>query len=94
MKEDRTEPFYAALSKALNGYLADKFGLGIADVNERTVRNELGAHAEGPQLADDYVELIRACEMARYAPIEGSPRRELYDRSVELIGNIERMTRS
>ncbi len=94
LQQDRKEPFYAALSKALNGYLADKLSLGVADVNAATLKERLAALPDGGSIADRYVDLIAACDMARFAPVEDRPRRELYEQAVELIGNIERTSRS
>ncbi len=94
LQQDRKEPFYAALSKALNGYLADKFSLGVADVNATTLKEKLAALPDGGSIADRYVDLIAACDMARFAPVEDRPRRDLYEQAVELIGNIERTSRS
>lgn len=94
LKEQEGEKFHAALSKALNGYLADKFGLGIADMNANTVRASLQHHPDGAALSDRYVHLISMCDMARYAPMGAVPRKELYEQAVDLIGHIERNTRS
>jgi hypothetical protein len=92
-RNDR-EAFYAALSRALNGYLADKFAMGVAEVNNAAVRARLAHLSGGDALADSYVRLVTACDMARFAPVEDKPRETLYEEAVELIGNIERNLRN
>ena len=94
MQQDRSEEFHTQLSKALHGYLTDKFGLGVAEINARSVSEKLSSINEGDRLAEEYVRLIAECDMARFAPIGDQPRRELYDKAVQLIGNIEREQRA
>jgi hypothetical protein len=88
-RNDR-EAFYTALSKALHGYLADKFTLGVAEVNTATLRERLGAG----EVADRFARLIDACAMARFAPVEDRSRQELYDEAAALITRIENEQRA
>ena len=85
--------FYAALSKALHGYLSDKFNLGVAEVNTNELRQRFATYADGNELADDCARLLTACDMARFAPVEDKPRRELYEEAAQLIQRIERSAR-
>lgn len=87
-------PFYTALSKALQGYMADKFQLGLAQLTQPMVRERLAALPDGQALADRYVMLITACDMARFAPVEERPRQQLYDDAAALIGRIENAHRA
>ena len=87
-QKDRA-PFYATLSKALQGYMANKFGLGLAQLNQTLVREKLADLKSGDELAQDYIRLITACDMARFAPVEDRSRKELFSDAVTLIGKIE-----
>lgn len=87
------EVFYTALAKALQGYLADKFGLEHSEITSQEVRSRLMEHGL-EDVAGKYAEAIQECEMARFAPLEGRSRQLLYDEAVELIGTIERSIRS
>ncbi len=89
LAQNDREGFYAALHKALNGYLADKFGLGMAEMNSMVVKERLSVLTDGTALAEGYTRLIAICEMARYAPIEEVPRKELHAQAMDLIGRIE-----
>jgi hypothetical protein len=88
---DRNErdAFYAALSKALNGYLTDKFGLGQAEMDVDTLRKRLADSTGGTELADRYAQLITACDMARFSPLENEGREAYYNKAVDLIGRVE-----
>jgi hypothetical protein len=86
-KNDR-ESFYTALGKALEGYFADKFNLGVAEVNAEMVTEKLG-HLEEGKVAGEYAALMAESEMARFAPIEGKGRQQCYDEAAALIQRIE-----
>lgn len=94
MQQGRSEEFHTQLSKALHGYLTDKFGLGVAEITVNNLRERMSSINDGDRLAQEYTGLIAECDMARFAPIGDGPRRELYDKAVQLIGNIEREHRA
>ncbi len=89
-RNDR-EGFYAALSKALHGYISDKFTLGVAEVNAATIREKLGPTGD---TAGPYVQLLESCELARFAPFEDKPRQQVYEEAVALITRIENELRA
>lgn len=86
--------FYDALGKALHGYLGDKFGLGPAETTSQSIRLHLASSDGGTELADRFVALMEACDMARYAPVEDRPRQQLYDEAASLIGRTEQLMRA
>lgn len=86
--------FYDAMAKALNGYAADKFGLGHAQLSAPVLREKLAGIPDGDGIATEYNALIAACDMARYAPVEDRPRQALYDQAATLIGRIEQLVRA
>lgn len=94
LKQNEREPFYTALSKAMHGYLADKFGLGVAEISEARLKERLANKPEGEALAKELTALIVTCDMARFAPVEDRPRQQLYDQAAELIGRTEQITRA
>ncbi len=86
--------FYDALGKALHGYIADKFGLGPAQTTAPVITERFSQHAGGEGLAAEYLELMEVCDMARYAPVEDRPRKQLYDEAAALIGRTEQTIRA
>lgn len=94
LKGSDRNAFYNALAKALNGYIADKFALGPAEVNALNLTDRFAKYASGEGLAAEYVELIKACDMARFAPVEDRPRQQLYDEAASLIGRTEQLVRA
>lgn len=85
--DDRTR-FYTALGKALEGYFADKFDLGVAQVHASSIEDKLG-HLDNGVVAKAYSTLIADCELARFAPFENKPRQQCYDEAATLIRRIE-----
>lgn len=94
LQQGERQVFYAALSKALHGYLSDKFNLGVAEVNMNELRLRFASYADGNELADGCARMLTACDMARFAPVEDKPRRELYEEAAQLIQRIERSARA
>jgi len=86
--------FYDALGKALHGYLADKFSLGHAQMTDAIVRERFSAFANGEVVANAFLNLRTACDMARFAPVEDRPKQQIYDEAVALIGRIEQLVRA
>ncbi|MBK7286540.1 MAG: hypothetical protein IPI95_05225 [Flavobacteriales bacterium] len=86
-KNDR-EAFHDALGKALEGYFADKFNLGVAEVNAGTIKAKLGGLDEG-RTAEAYIALLRDAEMARFAPMENKPQRQTYDEASAIISSMK-----
>jgi hypothetical protein len=94
LRENAPGPFHDALSKALRGYLADKLGLGVAELSAARVKEHLRNEAGGAELAERYERLLGICDMARFAPLEERPRQDLYDEAAKLIGELERTLRT
>lgn len=94
LKSSDRQAFYDALGKALHGYVADKFGLGPAEINAANLRTHYMRYNGGEPVANDYIRLMEACDMARYAPVEDRPRQQLYDEAAALIGRTEQLVRA
>jgi hypothetical protein len=94
LDQNERDAFYNALSRALNGYLGDKFGLGPAESMRENIQDRLSGLPNGTALAQRYSALITACDLARFAPIEDTPRGTLYQQAAELIGTIEQQFRA
>ncbi len=94
LQQGARQDFYTSLSKALHGYLSDKFNLGVAAVNPNEMERRLGGLPDGAELVESCTRLLSTCDMARFAPMEDKPKRELYDEAAQLIQRIERSARA
>lgn len=82
--------YYEELHKAVTGYVCDKLMMAPADYNKENARERLVEDGVDPALADSFVEIIDACEMARYAPESNHDVMEnLYKNAMSVISRIE-----
>lgn len=85
--------FNNALGKALEGYAADKFNLGVAEVTAETIRERLAGIDNG-QVADRYNALMADAELARFSPVDTRPRQQAYEEAIAVIARIEQSLRA
>jgi len=91
MKKNNNEAFYEEILKAFLGYLSDKLGIPIADLNRDSAVLKLQQRNVTQEVIDDYIEVTEQCEFARYAPAEGSEaRNELYKKAESTMSRFEK----
>lgn len=91
LSANREEDFYEEISRALWGYMGDKFRIPLADLSIDAARAKLKeAHLPDEDI-EQFVKTLSDCEFARFAPNSGEDMMsELYNESLEFIMNIER----
>ena len=85
--------FNDAIGKALEGYAADKFNLGVAEIQPDMLREKL-VGIDGKKTAEEYIALMAAAEMARFSPADNKPRQQTYEEAATLISRIEQHLRA
>jgi len=91
MKQNNNEAFYESVLKAFEGYLSDKLGIPIADLNRDSAVAGLQKKNVEQPVIDDFVSVVEQCEYARYAPSGGSEaRNELYTKAETTMGLMEK----
>ncbi|NQU85371.1 MAG: protein BatD [Mariniphaga sp.] len=91
MKNNQDEQFYESILKAFWGYLSDKLGIAVADLNRDRAVEELQNREVEKEQVDGFVVIIEQCEFARYSPTRGSKaRQELYSQAESVMSKIER----
>ena len=78
----------------MHGYLSDKFGLGVAEVNTYDLHGKFVPYEGGDKVAAECIAILNACDMARFAPVEDRPRKALYTDAADLIQRIEQLVRT
>ena len=87
----KEEEFYVEISRALWGYMSDKFHIPLADLSMDTVRSRLGEKGVADEDIEEFVSTLNECEFARFAPNSGHElMNHLYDLSLEFITKIEK----
>lgn len=91
MKQNNNEAFHEAILKAFWGYLSDKLGIPVANLNRENAVTNLQQNNVEQKVIDDFVEIIEQCEYAQYAPSGGSEaRHELYKKAASTMTRLEK----
>lgn len=91
MKQNNNEAFHESILKAFEGYLSDKLGIAVAELNRESAVSSLQNRNVAQEVIDDYMEVVEQCEFARYAPAEGSEARgELYKKAESTMSRFEK----
>lgn len=83
--------FYDEVLKALWGYLCDKLGLPLADLNKENVTVQLSAHAVEQSDIDTFIRLLDDCEFVRYAPAadDREAMDHIFKQTMKMISKLE-----
>lgn len=89
LEKNETIQFYEELSKALYGYLGDKFNIPIAELSKEHIRENLSIRNISQQEIDKTIKTLDHCEYARFAPVNSNSEKEIYNEAERLINIIE-----
>ncbi len=90
LKENKKKEFYEEVSRALWGYLSDKFSIALASLSMETVRETLMSKELKEEIIQNIIDLLNTCEYARFAPAESNSAMEnIYNEGVNIISVIE-----
>lgn len=81
--------FFEEMLKALWGYMGDKLTIDIANLTKERVREELAGRGIDEEQTNSFLELVSDCEMAQYSPEMGIEMEEIYEKALNIIGNLE-----
>lgn len=88
LEKDDHAAFHDAIGRALEGYFADKFNLGVAEVNTGMIHEKLDGLDEG-STANEFTALLNEAQMARFSPVAGKSVLQMYDEASAIISRIE-----
>ena len=86
MNTGNPDQFYAAVSKAIWGFLSDKLGIPASQLTRGNISEELHKKGVTEEETARTIELLDECEAARFSPSGGADRiPEVYSQAVEVI---------
>ncbi len=91
LKAKQDKNFYLEISRALWGYLSDKFNIPLSELSTESVILKLEGQNINESLVNEFIETLEHTEYARFAP--GDPQskmNEIYDEAIKTITKIER----
>jgi hypothetical protein len=90
MQAGDTESFYVEISRALWGYISNKFNMPLAELSIDTVSQRLEKKHVSAERISEFTEVLNNCEYARFAPGDKTRKmNEIYDSALHIITKIE-----
>ena len=91
LKTGNSIEFFEEISRALWGYLSDKFSIPLSELSMETVHNRLSNKQLNEDTTNEFIEVLNNCEYARFAPGDSSEKmNEIYEQAIQIISKIER----
>lgn len=91
-QSERGDLFYEEVLRAVWGYLGDKLGIAVSELNKDNIAERLAQAGHVPEtLIEELMQLIETCEFARYAPEsnEHAAMDSVYERVCSIIEQID-----
>ena len=90
MLNNDSKNFYDEISKALFGYVCDKLTIPFSELSKANISEKLNSLQVSQSHIDDFIQLVKTCEMALYAGMDNSAAmQETYSKAREVIVKIE-----
>lgn len=84
------EQFYNALERALHNYLKAKLNIETSDFSKEKIQELLHSKSAKEKTISQFLELLKNCEMARYAPFSNVEMKQDFDKAANVISLIDR----
>lgn len=90
LKNNQTDFFFEEISRALWGYISNKFNIPMADLSIESVHQKLANKGVREDLTMQFTGVLESCEYARFAPGDKSGRmQEIYNEALAVISKME-----
>lgn len=90
LEKNQTEAFFEEISRALWGYISNKFNIPLADLSIESVHQRLSDKKISNENINQFTAVLENCEFARFAPGDKSEKMQgIYNEALEVISKIE-----
>ena len=90
LKQNLYTAFYEELHKALLGFISDKLNVPVAELSKDRIAEALKEGNVDQAHSDKFIEMLDACEFARYSPDSGHEAMTAhYNSAVDVISSID-----
>jgi hypothetical protein len=88
LSEQKT--FYAAVNRALSGFISDKFNISGAGMMSEDVKKRLKQREVSDSLIEQYNEILQTCDLKRFAPSEATSeeKKEFYRKVEQVLSDL------
>ncbi len=88
------EDFYVEISRAMWGYISDKFNIKRASLSMDSVQDKLSEKGVKKEITEQFISTLKNTEFARFAPGDSTSKmKNIYDEALNIISKIERQLR-
>lgn len=87
---DNPDLFYESLERALHNYLRAKLNIETSEMEKGLISDMLLERKVNNQTILDFINLLKSCELARYASVSRGTVAEDYEKSVSIISEIDK----
>jgi len=95
LKLNQKDPFYIEISRALWGYLSNKYHIPLAQLSMESVEKKLKEKGTSEDMIHQFLETLEQCEYARFAPGDSSLlMNEMYNKALQFILNNESVNKN
>lgn len=90
LESKNAEAFFEEISRALWGYISNKFNIPLSDLSIDSVHQRLSDKMISEESIRHFTAVLENCEYARFAPGDKSEKMQgIYDEALEVISKIE-----
>lgn len=90
LKKDLSSAYYEELHNAILGYVSDKLNMPVAELSKDRISEVLLGNGVSEAIVAELVEILDACEFARYAPSTANQSMASdYEKAIEVISTID-----
>ncbi|MFD2586652.1 BatD family protein [Croceitalea marina] len=82
--------FYIALEKALHNYLKAKLKIETSEFSKEKITSLLTSKKVDLDTTNNFIDLLKNCELARYSPFTNVQMQQDYDRASEVISQMDK----
>ena len=90
MEKHDGSKFYEEMLKAIWGYLGDKLGISVSQLNKENIEAELLKYGANEELINELIKVLDDCEFAQYAPSQSDEEMDtVYQNASNLMDKLE-----
>ncbi|HET7361477.1 MAG TPA: protein BatD, partial [Salinimicrobium sp.] len=82
--------FYISMERALHNYLKAKLHITTSEMSKEHVSNLLKEKGAKEETTDNFIDILKNCEFARYAPSSNVEMKKDYKKAAEVISALDK----
>jgi len=95
LKQNQIDLFYVEISRALWGYISDKYHIPLSQLSLETVENRLTEKGIPVEIVKKFIDTLQQCEFARFSPTDKSIlMNEMYSKALDFILSNESVSKN